>query len=214
MSIFTGTRALFVAPHTDDAELGCGATLARCLNECEKVDVVAFSSAAASLPLGSTTDRLVQEFRDAMDAYGIPKSGIHIYDFPVRYFDSHRQEILEKLIELRRFLEPTLVFIPAKGDVHQDHQVIHNECVRAFKNVSIFGYELPWNHFHFESNAFIEVSADDMESKLKALRCYSSQVEKGRGYFDSEFITGLARVRGLQYGVAQAEAFQVITLKV
>ena len=41
---------LILAPHTDDAELGCGGTIARFLEEGKKIYVAAFSTARASLP--------------------------------------------------------------------------------------------------------------------------------------------------------------------
>ncbi|MBL6731310.1 MAG: PIG-L family deacetylase, partial [Bacteroidia bacterium] len=39
---------LILAPHTDDAELGCGGTIARFLEEGKKMYVAAFSTARAS----------------------------------------------------------------------------------------------------------------------------------------------------------------------
>lgn len=214
MNIFSGSRALFIAPHTDDVELGCGATLARCVDECETVDVVVFSTAVESLPDGSSPDRLRVEFLKAMDEYAIPADRIHVFDFQVRRLNYSRQEVLEELVRLRKKLDPTIIFTPSGGDVHQDHQVVHNESLRAFKSVTMLGYELPWNHFHFETRVFVKVTEEYLETKLRALRAYESQMEKNRGYFDAEFIKGLARVRGIQQGVPYSEAFELITLKV
>lgn len=213
-NLFQGARALFLAPHTDDVELGCGATLARCVEESESVDVVVFSTAAASLPPGSDPDRLKNEFLAAMEEYRIPAERLHVFDYQVRRLNYSRQDILEELIRLRQKIKPNIVFTPSKGDVHQDHQVVHDESLRAFKTMTMLGYELPWNHFHFESRVFVNVTKDHLDLKLKALQAYGSQVEKSRSYFDPEFITGLARVRGLQQGVSYSEAFELITLKV
>ena len=214
MNIFSGSRALFIAPHTDDVELGCGATLARCVEECDTVDVVVFSTAAASLPDGSQPDRLRSEFLKAMEEYAIPRDRVHVFDFQVRRLNYSRQEVLEELVCLRKKIDPTIIFTPSGGDVHQDHQVVHSESLRAFKAVTVLGYELPWNHFHFETRVFVKVSKKHIETKLRALQAYDSQIEKNRLYFDSEFIKGLARVRGIQQGVQYSEAFELITLKV
>ena len=214
MNIFSGSRALFVAPHTDDVELGCGATLARCVEECETVNVVVFSTAVESLPEGSSPDRLKVEFLKSMEEYAIPADRVHVFDFQVRRLNYSRQEVLEELVRLRKTLDPTIIFTPSGGDVHQDHQVVHNESLRAFKAVTMLGYELPWNHFHFETRVFVKVSEQHLETKLRALQAYESQMEKNKGYFDTEFIKGLARVRGIQQGVPYSEAFELITLKV
>lgn len=214
LNLFQGARTLFLAPHTDDVELGCGATLARCVEECETVDVVVFSTAGQSLPEGSDPDRLTKEFLKAMEEYKIPRERLHVYDYQVRRLNYSRQEVLEDLVQLRSSIRPNIVFTPSGGDVHQDHQVVHNESLRAFKNVTMLGYELPWNHFHFETRVFTNVSEEHLATKLRALQAYKSQFEKNRGYFDEEFIKGLARVRGIQQGVKYSEAFELVTLKV
>lgn len=214
LNMFQGARVLFLAPHTDDVELGCGATLARCVEQANSVDIAVFSTAADSLPIGSKPSRLKDEFLEAMKQYYIPPERIHVYDYKVRRLNYSRQEVLEDLVKLRNTIKPNVVFTPSGGDVHQDHQVVHNESLRAFKTVTMLGYELPWNHFHFETRVFISVSEAQMALKLRALQAYQSQFEKNRGYFDEEFIRGLARVRGIQQGVEYSEAFELITLKV
>lgn len=214
LKLFQGARALFLAPHTDDVELGCGATLARCVEEAATVDVAVFSTASDSLPEGSEPDRLKVEFVKAMEQYNIPPERLHVYDYKVRRLNYSRQDVLEDLVKLRNSIRPDIVFTPSGGDLHQDHQVVHNESLRAFKTVTMLGYELPWNHFHFESRVFVKVSDAQLALKLRALQAYESQFEKNRGYFDDDFIRGLARVRGIQQGVPYSEAFELITLKV
>ena len=39
--------------------------------------------------------------------------------------------------ELKNELNPDLIFIPSPHDIHQDHQVIANEGLRAFKRQTI-----------------------------------------------------------------------------
>lgn len=214
MSIFSGARALFLAPHTDDVELGCGATLARCTEECASVDVAVFSSAGQSAPEGSAPDRLKLEFLKAMEEYKIPSERLHIYDYEVRRLNYSRQDVLEDLVRLRSAIQPTIVFTPSRGDVHQDHQVVFNESARAFKTSTIFSYELPWNNFDFQNRGFVSVTEEHIAAKLRALGAYESQLEKNRSYFSEDFIRGLARVRGLQQGTEYAEAFELVTLKV
>lgn len=214
MDFFNNQNALFVAPHTDDVELGCGATLARCVAECRRVDIIVFSTAVASLPVGSPPDRLKQEFFNSMQKYGIPNENIHVLDFPVRRLNFYRQEVLDELITIKKKTSPSIVFTPALGDVHQDHECITQETIRAFKFNTILGYELPWNHFCFESRVFVEVSKADLDTKMEALNCYETQVEKNRPYFDKDFIMGQARIHGVKGGYSLAEAFDLITLKI
>lgn len=58
MFLRADSRLLVLAPHTDDAELGCGATIARALEEGLTVHVAAFSIAEDSLPPDLPRDTL------------------------------------------------------------------------------------------------------------------------------------------------------------
>jgi len=205
---------LVLAPHTDDAELGCGGSVARFLREGIKVTIVVFSSARASVPKGHNADQLKIEFYDSMKKMGISKEDIVLFDFPVRKLKAYRQEILEELIKIRSTIQPDLVFIPSSQDVHQDHEAIQEEGLRAFKNTSLLGYELPWNHITFSAQAFISITKEDLDKKWESLLEYKTQLELGRNYFTEEFIYGLAKVRGTQTGYEYAEAFEVFRVSI
>ena len=78
---------------------------------------------------------MYKELHKAAVQLGILKSHIQTFDFPVRNFQEHRQAILDKLIQLKMNLNP--IWLPNSDDVHQDHQVIHQEGIRAFKHCCI-----------------------------------------------------------------------------
>ncbi|MHB8132776.1 MAG: PIG-L deacetylase family protein [Anaerolineaceae bacterium] len=206
-------RMLVIAPHTDDAELGCGGTISRFLEEDIDMSVVAFSTAKESLPQGFPLETLQIEFLNSMNKLGVAKDNIQVFDYPVRKFSNYRQEILEKFIYLRESLSPDIVLVPSGSDVHQDHQVIFAESVRAFKKITLWGYELPWNQMNFSAQAFTIVSVENLKKKWSALQEYKSQIKLNRSYFNYEFIESLARVRGIQIGEQFAEAYEVIRFK-
>jgi len=207
-------RMLVLAPHTDDAELGCGGTLSRLVEQGTEIFMAVFSIASGSLPAELPSDTLKNEFLDAMQVLGIPNGNTSVRDYPVRLLDEHRQSILEELVALRRKIDPDVVLLPCKQDIHQDHQVIHAEGVRAFKNASVLGYELPWNTFDFAPQLIVGLEERHMERKWEMLQAYDSQITLGRRYFSKELIYGLARVRGIQAGKEFAEGFQVIRLNI
>ena len=205
---------LVLAPHTDDAELGCGASIARFVEEGSDVFIAAFSSAEESLPLGAPKDLLKQEFYKAIPLLGVKKENTAVYDYQVRRLSYFRQEVLEEMVKLKKQIQPHMVLLPSGQDVHQDHQVIHMEGLRAFKDNTILGYELPWNHVTFSTQAFIVVEEHHLDKKYLALNEYKSQMELERPYFTRDFLFGLARVRGTQIKEKYAEAFEVIKIKI
>jgi LmbE family N-acetylglucosaminyl deacetylase len=203
-------RVLILAPHTDDGEFGCGGTIARFLEEKAEVRYVAFSIATKSLPEGFPPDTLAKEVRQATAEIGIPEDGLVLHDFEVRTFPEHRQDILELLIALGEEWEPDAVFMPSLHDVHQDHQVVAAEGLRAFKRTTVLGYEIPWNNFNFDYQAYIGLEERHVERKVAALGKYESQ--QHRNYANPDYIWNLARTRGINVNRELAEVFEVYRL--
>ena len=202
------SKILVLAPHTDDGEFGCGGSIARFIGEGKHVYYAAFSTAEESVPDPWPKDILKTEVREATKRLGIGEDKLVIFNYEVRKLSYHRQEILEDLVKIKNTICPDLVFLPSSSDVHQDHSTVSIEGIRAFKNTSILGYEIPWNNIEFRTEAFVLLADEDINKKLHALDAYKSQ--KGRNYANEEFIRSLARTRGVQIGSQYAEAFEVI----
>ncbi len=204
-------RVLILSPHTDDAELGCGATIARFIEEGKSILWVVFSTAEESLPADMAPDTLENEFRNVVRKLNLDEDNIIVNHFKVRYLHEKRQEILELLVKIRNSFDPELVIGPSLNDFHQDHTIVANEMVRAFKShASIISYELPWNHITFNTQFFFKVTSKQLEQKINILKEYKSQMKKERSYFSRDFIKGLAVTRGIQVNADFAEAFEVI----
>ena len=200
-------RVLVLAPHTDDGEFGCGGTMARLVEGGVDVRYVAFSIATRSLPEGFAPDTLAREVREATAELGIPEANLTVHDFDVRTFPDRRQEILELLVALWEEWRPDAVFQPSLHDVHQDHQTVAQEGLRAFKRTTVLGYEIPWNNFDFAYQAYIALEERHLERKAAALARYASQ--QHRRYSDPEYARSLARIHGINVNREYAEVFEV-----
>jgi N-acetylglucosamine malate deacetylase 1 len=200
-------RVLVLAPHTDDGEFGCGGTMVRLVEAGVDVRYVAFSIATKSLPEGFPPDTLAREVKGATTELGIPADRLTVHDFEVRTFPERRQDILELLIAAWEEWQPDAVFQPSLHDVHQDHQVIAAEGLRAFKRTTVLGYEIPWNNFDFSYQAYFALTDAHVERKVSALAKYASQ--QHRRYSDPEYIRNVARTHGINVNRDYAEVFQV-----
>ena len=143
--------------------------MARLVEEGAEVRYVAFSIATRSLPEGFPPDTLAREVEDATAELGIARENLTVHDFDVRTFPEHRQDILELLVALWEEWRPDAVFQPSLHDIHQDHQVIAAEGLRAFKRTTILGYEIPWNNFDFAYQAYFALEEPHIERKVAAL---------------------------------------------
>jgi len=201
-------KILVLAPHTDDGEFGCGGSIAKFIEDGKDVFYVAFSTAEDSVPEGYPKNILELEVKEATKILGINPNNLIIYKFQVRKLNYVRQEILEELVKIRNEISPNLVFIPSPNDLHQDHYTVAMEGMRAFKQVSILGYEIPWNNITFHTQSFIKLEERHILKKIEALKAYKSQQD--RFYANEEFIRSLTITRGIQIGTKYAETFEVI----
>lgn len=201
-------RVLVLAPHTDDGEFGCGATIAKLVEEGHDVYYAAFSACQQSVLPQFPSDILITEVKAATKVLGIRPENLILFDYDVRTFGYHRQEILDDLIKLRTEINPDVIFLPEKNDVHQDHKTISEEGLRAFKFASVLSYELPWNNITFTTSSFVHLDEKHVQIKIDALKEYQSQAH--RPYSDEDFIRSMARIRGVQIGTKYAEAFDIV----
>lgn len=199
---------LVLAPHTDDGELGAGGAIAKFIEEGLDVTYVAFSTAEQSVPEGLPKDILKTEVKAATKSLGILDENLIIFNYEVRKLNYVRQEILEELVRIRKIKNFDLVLMPSLKDIHQDHSVVAQEGLRAFKNTTILGYELIWNNLSFDTTSFVKLEERHVEKKYQALQCYQSQ--NMRDYMSKEFVYSLAKTRGVQIGTNYAESFEVI----
>jgi LmbE family N-acetylglucosaminyl deacetylase len=194
-------KILFIGAHTDDVEFGCGGTIAKMIERGEEVSVAALSWGSSLYP----EMHLDQEFQNSMQIFGVKAT--FLGDYQIRLFPLSRHKILQHLLLTREQVQPDVVFFPSVVDIHQDHQTVYQESLRAFKRVTHFNYELFWNCPDFHPQYYVELSEENFTTKVRALECYVSQ--KNRDYFDLHKIRVWAEFRGAQVGKQLAEAFEV-----
>ena len=203
-------KILCLAPHPDDIELGCGGTVSKLTELGKEVFYCAFSLCEKSIPKGFSNDILKEELKNSCRKLGIRDTNVYQYMFEVREYKRDRQLILEELVKLKNEIKPDLVFLPMPNDVHQDHCTISEEGMRAFKKSTILAYEVPWNNFSLENNLFVELTEEQLQKKIEALKAYESQYF--RSYANEEFVKSLAVVRGVQGKSKYAETFNIIRM--
>lgn len=198
-------RILIVSPHTDDAEVSSGGTIARFLREGREVYIVVLSLAHAD-----QSQRPAEECHQAMKVLGIDRNHFEVHNFPVRRLQDHRQEVLDTLLHAKFRFNPDLVVIPSLSDVHQDHHCVAEEGLRAFKNhASILGFSYPWNLLAFNTTCFVKFDEEDLSKKVAAVECYKSQKKP---YMEQEAIWSWAITTGLASQTRYAESFEVVRL--
>ena len=205
--MFKGRKILFVGPHVDDIEFGCGGIIGTAVGVGE-VYFLTLSFSEKSLLKGFTRQDIEGEMLNSAKTLGV--KNIANKEYPTRDFPAHRQAILEDLILAKKAICPDIIFAPSTFDTHQDHKVVHEECFRCFKDRTIFGYEAPFNNRSFTPHLYHKLDENSIQAKLSAISCYKSQLAKKEGIIDA--VKALSILRGAQIGAKYAEAFEAIRI--
>ena len=205
MSI-TFKNLLFIGPHPDDVEMGCGGTISKYSQDTHIIYLIL--SPCLEDPRNKN---ILKEAEKAIGCLGLSKENMIVKNLPRRTFHEQRREIRDILISTRDKYKPDMVFCPSLNDIHQDHSVTAEETLRLFRNIGVIAYENPRSSIRFEPNLYVELSEEHTRNKIKALMCYKSQYD--RYYFKPSVIRSFPLMRGSQCGVKYAEAFEVLRMK-
>lgn len=201
------TNILFTGAHPDDIEHGSGALFCMLLKEKKhKVKYLAFSK-CTDLPRNAG---IVNEIEEVKKYITNNNGAVTILDLPNRKLPEHSWEIREHLWEEKENFNPDVIFTHWGNDIHQDHKVIFDECIRVFRNKSILSYECIRSCPQFNSNFYITMTEEDIKLKLKLLYLYKTQKEL---YYNQEQVLwSLARLRGALIGEQLAEGYYVVRI--
>ena len=220
-------KYLLVVAHPDDEVLGAGASIYKWTHSGAQVDVCIMSTDAKARAFRPEDNELNDDLNSSSDYLGIGKK--FEYTFPNIEMNTVPHLQLVQAIE-KAILEsqPYIVITHHPADTNNDHlqtSMACQEAIRLFqrrpevKRVKEFWYmEVPscteWKINNamncFEPNCYVEVGKEGVDAKIKALSMYRGVMRPYPHPRSAEYITGLAAVRGGQWGVNYAEAFEVV----
>lgn len=179
--MFFGHRIVFLGAHPDDIEIGAGALIAHIAhNKLAELLCVTLSDNQKNPDL----QNLPEEHRNSMQILGVAPENDIVAEFVTRRFPEARQDILEYMLHINRTFQPDLVFVHTKADLHQDHQTVTEEALRAFRGITVLGFDVIRSSYGFFPNFLTAVTEKDVEMKIKALAQYKTYA--GRYYFNEE----------------------------
>jgi len=201
--VFFGEKVCFIGAHPDDIELGCGALISQ-ITPVSEVVCVTLSDNQKNPDL----THVIHEHRRSMQVLGVRPENVIVSDFETRRFPHARQEILEYLIELGRVHHPEIVFVHTRADIHQDHATVTEEALRAFRGMTVLGFDVLRSSYGFFPNFLVEVSETDVQRKIDALAEYKTY--SGKYYFQPEITRATLIRHGALAERPYAEGFDIL----
>ena len=219
-------KFLLVVAHPDDEVLGAGASIYKWSHEGNIVDVAIMSTEAKARAFRPEDKELDDDLNASANFLGINKK--FEATFPNIEMNTVPHLKLVQFIESAiRESEPDIIITHHPADTNNDHlqtSMACQEAIRLFqrqptvKRVKEFWYmEVPscteWASNEamnlVRPNCYVEVEREGVEAKCKALAMYRGVMRPYPHPRSDEYITGLATIRGSQWGCNYAEAFQV-----
>jgi LmbE family N-acetylglucosaminyl deacetylase len=203
-------RVLVLGAHSDDIEIGCGATilaLTRAQPELEITWVV----------LGAEGER-EREARDSAKTFlaSAVRSEVTIYGFRNSYFPYVGEKVKDVFEELKAQPDPDVIFTHTRHDLHQDHRIVCELTWNTWRDHLILEYEVPkYDGDLGAPNVFVPVSEELAREKAELISSlFASQ--RDRHWFDEDVFLGLMRIRGMEArapsGFAEAFTCRKLTL--
>lgn len=194
-------RVSVIGAHCDDIPIGAGGLLQI---------LAARPSTQINVLVLTSDERRAAEDRAALAAFcGSALAQVHIHDLPDGRLPGHWNRTRDLLADFVRAAPADLVIAPSPQDAHQDHRLLGEMAVTAYRDHVILHYEIPkWDGDlgAGRPNVLVPLTADQMDAKWNHLyENYPSQ--RYHDWFDEEVFRGLARLRGMEARAPYAEAF-------
>jgi LmbE family N-acetylglucosaminyl deacetylase len=194
---------LCLGAHSDDIEIGAGATLLNLIASGVLLEV-------HWCVLSGTGER-EKEARDSAADFlkDATKSQVEILSFRDGFFPEHGEAIKSWFETLKLKANPDVIFTHYRDDGHQDHRQVSRLTRNTFRDHCILEYEIPkWDGDLGQPNFYVPVSADVLRRKIDLLNLHFGS-QRSKQWFDSETFLGLARLRGVECRASEryAEAF-------
>lgn len=182
-------KFMVIAAHPDDEILGCGATVARFIEDGWQGKTIILSQ--GGLSRGEEFRFQLEEVKknaiDANKTIGI--TNLDFLDFPDNQFDSISLLEIIKQLQPKINNEPSIIFTHHYDDLNIDHRRTFEAVMTIFRpqggqNPKIFSFFIPSSsdwvdgaHFkHFEPNFFVDVHTT-IHKKLDALKYYKTEMK-------------------------------------
>lgn len=215
-------KVLVIAPHPDDEIIGVGGTISKRVQAGDEVYVCVATKGVEPLFKSELVEQSRRECRQADKKLGV-KETIFL-DFPAVMLETvPRYELNAKIAQVVERINPDEVYIPHRGDMQLDHQMVvdaamvavrprgnnYPKRVYAYETLSETGWNIPNVNNEFIPTVYEDIT-DTIDLKIEAMNIFESQLAPFPAARSIGAIEALAKFRGATVSLQSAEAFSLI----
>ncbi|MBU1201063.1 MAG: glucosamine-6-phosphate deaminase [Nanoarchaeota archaeon] len=188
-----------ISPHPDDSCIGPGGTMALLSDKNDIHTIIMTTGYRAFIPNTTKEERIDIREHEVIEESRILNSTPHF--LKLEFYDSGKEpldEDIEKVFKKLKELDPDIVVLPQKNDLHSTHKKSRDITLEALKrlkkSVELWSYESPWGLFNKgDFNMITSIPENRFQKKLEAIKSHKTQVERTNYVTVAE---SLAKLRG------------------
>lgn len=222
-------KVLVVAAHPDDEILGCGATMAKHIENGDQVKVIIAAEGLTSRLNSDNSEDLSKELVELQNISLTANSKLGVKDVEFLSLPDNKMDsvtlldVIKKIETVVSAYRPNIIYTHFPNDLNIDHRILSEAVLTATRPMpglkvnEIYFFEIAssteWNYSGNTSKAFypnyFNDVTDTLNKKLEALKIYKGEMREYPHSRSIENLKNMALVRGANCGVNAAEAFVV-----
>ena len=212
-------KVLIVAVHPDDETLGCGGTLLKHNANGDEIHWLICTTIDKKHSHYKARENEIERVSKRYDF-----DSLHNLRLKTMQVDEYSMsELIGKISKVVNEVQPNIIYLPFKGDVHSDHRKIFEaaySCTKSFRypfikkiymieTLSETEFAPSTKEDSFVPNVFVDIS-EYMDKKIELMNIYENEMGKHPFPRSERNIRALATYRGATAGCDYAESFVLL----
>jgi LmbE family N-acetylglucosaminyl deacetylase len=212
-------KVLAIAVHPDDETLGCGGTLLKHKANGDEINWLICTTIDKN---HSYYEAREKEISNVSILYNFDT--VHNLRLKTMQVDEYSMsELIVSISKIINEVQPNIIYLPFKGDVHSDHRKIFEasySCTKSFRypfikkiymmeTLSETEFAPSTKEDSFTPNAFVDIS-EFFEKKIAIMKVFESEISEHPFPRSEKNLRALATLRGATCGCEYAESFIIL----
>jgi len=212
-------KVLIVAVHPDDETLGCCGALLKHKANGDEIHWLICTTIDKNHSYYETREKEIEEVSKLYNF-----DSLHNLRLKTMQVDEYSMsELVERISKVINEIQPNIIYLPFKGDVHSDHRAIFEasySCTKSFRyqfikkiymieTLSETEFAPSMKEDSFVPNVFVDIS-EFFEKKIEIMKVFKSEMAEHPFPRSERNLRALATLRGATCGCWFAESFMLL----